>query len=270
MLINIHRRQTSFFKLDHFKINCYKFLYSCLLISVLLSCQSKEEEIQLLLNLPIDHEQIIIHTTETTGSLLTLKYYKEVNLKLISSHNNIYKFSVDVINIKSENTVNAESEIYDSSMPVSQMTESELKLHEQYQTILASVFHISVDKYGNVIKQLSFPNGKASPEGVFEFTDFQIIFPYKKTSVGSKWESERKNPINSQPIKINYELKHISDDKVYIGARHIIPSIQTMLNSNTQYGDYILDRHTGALIKGSLKMNLQTGGTVTRSFYPKE
>lgn len=230
------------------------------------ACKSDNENIQVLLDLPVDSEYDFVHETETNGSLISLKLHKEFSFKVKSLHNNIYYLQADLVKLTSETVINGESEIYSSSQAASNMSEAEQKVHTQYKPMLESTFNISVDKYGNVVKPFSYANGVLAPQGFFDFNLFQIIFPFKKISTKSRWESQRKNPASNTPINVKYELKYIDDNKLYISANHVIPSVQELLNSNTLYGDYIIDKNNGMLMEAKLKMNLQTGGSVVNTF----
>jgi len=244
-------------------LTCYFYI----LVAILsLYCQSKNENIQLLLNLPIGSEQIIIHETKTTGSLISLDLYKELSLKVNSFNHNIYQYSLDLNVVKSRSTINGKTEIYDSTKDESKMTEEEINIHSRYEEMLDSNFKISTDKYGKVIRPFSFTSGKLAPEGLFEFANYQLVYPYKNLTLGSKWESQRKHPVSNMTIQVTHELKHISEDKLYIGANHVIPSDQKLMNSNTIFGDYIINRQTGQLIEAKLTMKLQTGGVITNTF----
>lgn len=241
----------------------YKYI---LILFVISGCKSDSADIQLLLDLPLNSEYVIVHEMETSGTLISLKLYKEISFVVTSFENNVYQLKADLRKVTSETFMNGETDVYSSTMPKENMSAAVKKTHSLYTPMLSNTFTISVDKYGNIVKPFAYKNRRSAPEGFFDFNLFQIIYPFKKISTKSKWESQRQNPVSPKPIHVKYEVKHIAGDNIYISASHIIPSVQELLNSNTLYGDYIIDKTTGILKEATLKMKLQTGGTVTNSY----
>jgi len=250
-----------------FNFTFYKFVF---IFFVLSGCKSESEDIQLLLNLPLDREYVIVHEMTTHGSLISLKLNKEIHFIVSSFENNVYQLKAQLLKVTSETFMNGETDVYSSTMPKENMSAAVKKTHALYAPMLSNSFTISVDKYGNIVKPFAYKNRRPAPEGFFDYNLFQIIYPFKKITTKSKWESQRKNPVSPKPINVKYEVKHIAGDDIYISASHIIPSVQELLNSNTLYGDYIIDKTTGILKEATLKMKLQTGGTVTNSFSLKD
>ncbi len=234
------------------------------------SCTQNNEEINLRIDKKVGDEQIIISTTETSrGSLMRIKNVIELNLKVSDLNENSYNFTTDILRIKSETKMAGEVESYDSDKKESEMTNDEREMHSEFKSILDSKFGISIDDKGNIIKPFYDLNGSIIETPIVDMSNIQIIFPEFKVKVGTKWESEKTNPITSQKTKTTYKIKDISDKEITISVNSIISGISGLLGENEAIGEYKLDKQSCALIKGTLEMNLQGGGKVTNTYSTK-
>ena len=243
-----------------------------LLVTILLfaACARNTEEIELKLNLNVGDSQTIIASTDTSqGTAVSLKDRTEVKFAVSEATENSYTYNVDVIRIKSETKMMGEVDRYDSDKKLSRMTTSEIETHNEFKDYLESEFQISLDHRGKVTQPLSKMNGYKLEFPIVDMSNVQLVLPESKVRVGSTWKGEKTNEFTDQIIKTTYEIEDITSNEVEISFVSIIPAFSGLLGENKAYGDYRLNRQTGTLIKGTLKMDLQTGGSVTKTYEAK-
>lgn len=234
------------------------------------SCSQNTEEIILKLDKKVGDEQIIVSSTETSrGALMSMNNNIEVLFKVSEHQGNMYTLTSDVLAIKTEIKMGDDVESYDSKKEESKMTNDERSMHAEFKDILDSEFTISMDERGNIVKPFHYANGNIVEGPIVDMSNIQIVFPETKVKVGTTWENEKTNPLTAQKTKSIYKIKNITDKEIIISVSSTITGISGLLNENKATGEYILDKKTCNLIKGTLEMNLQAGGKVKNSYYIK-
>lgn len=241
-----------------------------IITTLILSCNKNTEEVELNLAYNVGDKQTIVSTTETSrGALMSLKNTMETVFEVISIENKDINFKVNVARVMTEMKMGDEFEKYDSNKDKASMTSDEKSMHEEYLTILEPNFNIIINNKGDVVKSFHYEDGRIMNEPVVDIKNYFLSLPEGKVSEGSTWESEKLNPRTNQITTSTHTIKTITTDEIIISVKSEIPSITALLDKNTASGNYILDKTTCKLKKGSLKMNLQTGGSVTNTFISK-
>lgn len=235
-----------------------------------MSCNKNTEQIELKLNNNIGDKQTIVSTTETSrGSLMSLKNVMETEFEVTSIKNEAINFKTNVARIMTEMKMSNEVEKYDSNKSVSSMNNDQREMHNDFKDILDAQFHLIIDTKGKVVKSFHFEDGRLYNEPVIDIKNYFLSFPNGKVGIGSTWTDEKDNAVTGQITKSTYTIDAITASEIIISIRSEIPGITGMLGANTATGNYTLDKATCKLIKGTLNMDLQTGGSVTNSYVTK-
>jgi hypothetical protein len=237
---------------------------------LLAACAQNKEQIELNLIQNLGDSQIIVATTETSsGALISIKDVMEVKLTVTETTENSYTYVADVIRITSRTKMGSEVDSYDSNKEMSQMSTDELDIHNEYKDYLDAEFNVSLDHKGNIVQPFSDMDGNALETDIVDMSNVQLILPASTATVGTKWTGEKLNTFTGQQIKTTYKIKKIEANEVVITSTSIIPALSSLLDENKAYGQYRLNRQTGTLIKGTIKMDLQTGGKVIKTYEVK-
>ncbi len=248
-------------------IKQFTFLITIALFS---SCTQNNEEIVLELKYNIGDEQIIVSSTETSNnSSMSFKSGMEINFIVSDYTENEYTFTSDVLRVKSEIIMGDDIEKYDSDKDETQMTSDEKSMHLEFKDVLDSKFNISIDNLGNITKPFRYMDGEIVENTIIDMSNVQLIFPEYKVKVGTEWKGERINSLTGQNISSTYKIKSITAKEIEISVNSIVAEMSGVLSENRVSGTYVLDKTSCTLIKGTLEMNLQMGGSLTTTYYLK-
>lgn len=200
---------------------------------------------------------------------MSLKNVMETEFEVTSIKNEAINFKTNVARIMTEMKMSNEVEKYDSNKSVSSMNNDQREMHNDFKDILDAQFHLIIDTKGKVVKSFHFEDGRLYNEPVIDIKNYFLSFPNGKVGIGSTWTDEKDNAVTGQITKSTYTIDAITASEIIISIRSEIPGITGMLGANTATGNYTLDKATCKLIKGTLNMDLQTGGSVTNSYVTK-
>lgn len=240
-------------------------------IAFFISCSQNKEEIILTLNQKVGDEQTIVSEIETKGNeQMSMKSTVIARFKVSAKDaKNVYTYTTNVLNIKSETKMFGEIEEYDSNKNESLMTSDEKSMHYEFKNALDSTFEILIDEKGNIVKPFYNTDGSGTSDAIVDISNIQLVFPKDKVTINSKWEDEKTNPLTKTKTKSTYTIKDITEDKIIISVNAVIDGVPGLLEQNNVAGEYILNKKDCTLLKGTLEMNLQTGGKVTNTYYKK-
>ncbi|HYG16542.1 MAG TPA: DUF6263 family protein [Bacteroidia bacterium] len=247
-----------------------------LLAAILLfaGCKSSDKPVLLRLNMKKGETFTLISKISTDVQSMSLNTEEVIKLSVDSADNNEMVLVGDVISIKSESDMMGEKESYNSDKKTEEMTADELEMHGEFTKILNSNFHFKVNNRGQLTRGMTYQDGQtlASEENPFDLDNFFISFPEKEIKVGDTWEEEKTSAFLDIKSVFVYKIKEINNNEVIISVTKNIGPIKGINQGNTATGDYIIDRSTGRLLKGSLVMQMQSGlggGKATYSFETK-
>lgn len=123
---------------------------------------------------------------------------------------------VDFVRVKNQKVTNSDE--YSSDKPQAEMTPEEIKFDEQIRPTIDSTYKFTIDKYGKLIRPLTFTSGHTIPAN-FQMIDvgvFQINFPADKIAIGDKWTTEEALPGSGGKRVSNYKLESIYDETIQI------------------------------------------------------
>ncbi|WP_397361961.1 hypothetical protein [Olleya sp. R77988] len=243
-----------------------------IIILFITSCNTNTEEVELKLNYNANDTQTIVSTVETSkGALMNIKNVIEAKLKVNSIDKKDITFNTKIVRISTEMKMDDQVEFYDSDSEkeLSMMTEDEKVMHQDFKKIIDSDYNIIIDKKGNIIKPFYYLDGKSVNEPIIDIGNVFLRFPSKKVKIGSGWQGEKKNPLTDQITKTTYRVKDINENEIIITLDLDISGIPGLFGDFKGNGEYKLDKKTCKLIKGTLQMELHTGGNVTNTYEAK-
>lgn len=237
-------------------------------------CGDSNNPVLLRLDMKKGETFTLVSKISTDVQSMSLNTEEVIKLSVDSADNNEMVLVGDVVSIKSESDMMGEKESYNSDKKTEEMTADELEMHNEFTKVLNTNFHFKVNNRGQLTRGMTYQDGQtmASEENPFDLDNFFISFPEKEIKVGDSWEEEKTSAFLDIKSVFTYKVKEITDKEVIISVTKNIGPIKGVSQGNVASGDYVIDRATGRLLKGSLVMNMQAalgGGTATYSFETK-
>ncbi|MBC7399436.1 MAG: hypothetical protein H7289_05780 [Mucilaginibacter sp.] len=123
---------------------------------------------------------------------------------------------VDFVKVKNQKVTNSDE--YSSDKPQAEMTPEEIKFDKEIRPTIDSTYKFIIDKYGKLLKPLTFTNGHTIPANfqVIDVGTFQINFPTEKIAIGGTWTTEETLPGSGGKRTSNYKLESIYDETIQI------------------------------------------------------
>jgi hypothetical protein len=194
--------------------------YFCILCAIALlgsSCGGKN--VSLSLKLAKNQRIDVKYRTSTNEDGVEKGEFIRMSLKVDSvmpDSSYLVSGKVDFVRVKNQKVTNSDE--YSSDKPQAEMTAEEIKFDEQIRPTIDSTYKFTIDKYGKLLKPLTFTSGHTIPAN-YQMIDvgvFQVNFPTEKIAIGGKWTSEETLPGSGGKRVSNYKLESIYDETIQI------------------------------------------------------
>ncbi|WP_108113283.1 hypothetical protein [Kordia periserrulae] len=250
-----------------------KSFYSIVtMVLFLVSCSQKStDKVSSTINFPKGFTQTLVLGTETSankqGSFEEMSYVHFQLDEVTADSTFVFTGKVTRMQYKSDIFGEKESldtEVIQSLNSTKRLSATELEMYNDIKQYLDKEFTLTLDKYGNIIKEAQFKGDDSylyDTSFVDQYTPVPLAFPKEKLAVGTTWDFNTENPlIASQKIKYVYTVDDITEDRIFVDVEMTIDGFAGMLKKNKAKGIYEIDRKTKRFIKGERTMNIQTGG----------
>lgn len=227
------------------------------IMAILFGC-AKKETIDLKLQCEAGQVERIFAATVAKGGSMEYQGIVEMRFTTEAVKPDRNVINVEVVRMSSSSDVFGKRENYDSNKDVSEMTEEERSMHEDFQQILNQSFLISVNNKGKVVEPFKSKKGdrRRLTEEIIDISNIYIPFSEEPVGVGSEWEAEREESLTKIKTNSTYKVTEINDKQIIISITSKIDGMKGLVDNEAK-GQYILDRKTCKMISGDFSMSLE-------------
>lgn len=243
--------------------NIKRLFYLAFLLSVM-SCSGDDSqdnrEIYLKLNLNVGDRFIVTTQVRTkSSSLQSYDSYNKVKFKVDSAFADYYLFKALLMEISSEAKSGYTTISYDSQKPVSQMTDTEKEIHDEYRELLNNAVNIILKNNNEFVSPRANDSVSDVKKEIMDMRYLTLHYPKTKLKAGSTWEKEVISGLLSQKQLFKYTIKEITNREVVIDLGITMKGLTGSIDGK---GQYTVDAKTGRIKKADIRMNLEEGSKV--------
>ena len=235
------------------------------IMAILFGC-TKKETIDLKLKLEVGQVDRVYAATIVKGGSMEFQSIVEMRFtpEAIRPDRNV--IDVKVVRMTSSCDAFGEKENYDSNKDVSEMTNEEKSMHQDFQKVLHQSFLISVNNKGKVVEPFRSKGGGGElTEQIIDISNIYIPFPDEPVGVGSEWEAEREESLTKIKTVSTYKITEINDKQIVVSITSKIDGMGGFVDNEAK-GQYVLDRKTCKMITGDFSMSLEDKRKVSFKF----
>lgn len=235
------------------------------IMAILFGC-TKKETIDLKLKLEVGQVDRVYAATIVNGNSMSYQSIVEMRFtpETIRPDRNV--IDVKVVRMSSSSDAFGEKENYDSNKDVSEMTNEEKSMHQDFQKVLNQSFLISVNNKGKVVEPFRSKGGGGElTEQIIDISNIYIPFPDEPVGVGSEWEAKREESLTKIKTVSTYKITEINDKQIVVSITSKIDGMGGFVDNEAK-GQYVLDRKTCKMITGDFSMSLEDKREVSFKF----
>jgi hypothetical protein len=243
-------------------MNVIRLLFLLLLSTLFIQCDTKEK-IDLSLNLKAGNTfkfRFELYSQSTND--IKIHYIHEYKFKVESVENDtLYHFLITPLKLMVDTKMFGEREYYDSSKEPQRMSKKQRELYEEYSPFMETKFMASVNNKNQVIQE-AYPDRYISSDINFvELHQFFIPFSKNIIKIGTQWEDKGVIELLDNGFVHTYQVKEITPSTVNITVKRVHEGVPGLIKEIVSEGNYIIDRSTGLMNYGKIKLNHMQGGS---------